>query len=512
MEEYKNKLTAYVCAQLLAAPESAAKVELVEELSDNLYRRWLDMTAAGMSQEDAYVQAADELGDVEELVDYLKGLGPDEPLPGQAADEEKDSQLDDLLKNVEEIAKGAIAKAKSALRGVKERLNESGEFHWKSEDGTMEFHMDGHDDDHGEHPRGEDGFEAMEKELEALDAEFEAAEREFDAAKKRMGMNFSIELDTGKGEFKMGGEPSPKDPEKDIVYGVGYDKNKGGFYAQWGEYKGSYSHPVDGPVASEALKGIEVQTVNGDVTIRMTENPDGDVIIDGDVDELDVRRSDDGVLTIGQGKTASASFFFGRGLSSADVVLYLPRRTWEFLKIATVSGDIHIDGDCPVGAVAVKTTSGDLEGGLPRCDRMDFRAISGDLIWKGDVSHLRANTTSGDVSVNGFLGEVETGSVSGDIRLEGAVTALRSVSSSGDITVRTAALPEGMELRSSSGDCVVSIPDRGPFVVQYRTGSGSFRSDFFPSVASRENALTYGEGGPTYHLTSSSGDLRLKKF
>ena len=47
MDEMKVKLADAVAAKLAAAPQSAAKDELLEELSDNLYRRFLDMTGAG---------------------------------------------------------------------------------------------------------------------------------------------------------------------------------------------------------------------------------------------------------------------------------------------------------------------------------------------------------------------------------------------------------------------------------------------------------------------------------
>ena len=61
-----------------------------------------------------------------------------------------------------------------------------------------------------------------------------------------------------------------------------------------------------------------------DVAIQVSEAPDAGVIIDGDVDDLDVTCSADGVLTIREGRTASSSFFSRRGFASADVELYLP--------------------------------------------------------------------------------------------------------------------------------------------------------------------------------------------
>ena len=53
MDDVKLKLAGTVAGKLSAAPASAAKDELVEELSDNLYRRFLDMTGAGVPEDEA---------------------------------------------------------------------------------------------------------------------------------------------------------------------------------------------------------------------------------------------------------------------------------------------------------------------------------------------------------------------------------------------------------------------------------------------------------------------------
>ena len=62
MDNIKMRLTNAVASQLSAAPHSVAKSELIEELSDNLYQRYQDLTAAGTPPEEAYRQALDCLG------------------------------------------------------------------------------------------------------------------------------------------------------------------------------------------------------------------------------------------------------------------------------------------------------------------------------------------------------------------------------------------------------------------------------------------------------------------
>ena len=131
MEEVKLKLADAIAVKLSGAPDSTAKTELIEELSDNLYSRYLEMTENGIEPDAAFGAAMDALGDTDELVDYLNGLAPDEPLPGPEEGRPKDtasSDLDALLKNVEEIMKSAIGQAKSAIQDMKDRVNREGGF------------------------------------------------------------------------------------------------------------------------------------------------------------------------------------------------------------------------------------------------------------------------------------------------------------------------------------------------------------------------------------------------
>ena len=543
MEEVKNRLTQAVADKLAAAPESTAKAELVEELADNLYHRYLDLIAAGTDQAAAWSQALDNLGDVEELVEYLNSLKPDEPLPELVLrpDQGDSGQLDELLKNVEEIVKGALSKAKSALKGAKdvaednlgitaddvlreakgkvsqalrkgrESLRQAGGA-WRGEDGHEEAHVSEYDDNHGEHPYGE-------------------------------------------------GRQEEKDDSRSWRFTAGYDRGKGGFYAQWEGPNAGAPVPLDGPIHGQALTGLAVR-VSGDVTIRLTEAEDGDVVIGGDVERLEAFRTEDGILTIQQNsRTASSAFFFRRGLSPADVRLSLPRRYWDFLRVDTASGDVELSGDVPLGTVAVKTASGDLDGRLPHCERLTFQSSSGDLEWEGGAGQIQAETVSGDLIFRGRLsqvGRLQCKSVSGDIEWEGTVQEARIQTVSGDVALRgmvqnlrvstvsgdvetdgslslegwcdtvsgairlgTAFLPQRLEITTKSGDCQLQLPDEAPFALTFKTTGGRLRSAFFAGeMGGGSNTFTYrgknpaaaGDNCPHYQVSCTSGDLSLYKY
>ena len=487
MDQMKQRFINAVTNSLAAAPDGTAKTELIEELADNLHHRYLDMTASGVPESEAFEQALDDLGDVNELVDYLKSLAPEEELPKLTLHPE---EMEDVLNDAMKKAQEAMAAAQEALRNVtlgKRSMS------WRSDDGEVEIHIDHYDDDHGEHPYGEDH--------EDEDAEIKV----------------TIE-----------------DEKKDVIYGFGYDKAKGGFFTQWGEWKGrkqdksSHAGPhiqaenawvecEDDDVYSihegdQPLRGVDIQTINGDVTIHLLDDETEPVRIEGDTDSLDIQVTGNGILAIRQGNTASSSFFFGRGIFSADVELYLPRRFWEFIQVTATNGDVTIESDLEVGRLSVKTTCGDLTADCASCGNFYFKSASGDCGASGLTGDVQVETMSGDICIHGHMTQVHLSSMSGDVELDGSFTNATVTSMSGDVRLETGILPENLAVSSKSGDCQVYLPgDQGGFTLRYKTTSGDFRSQLPLQRTSR--GATYLDGGDrTFTMSSISGDLRLRKF
>lgn len=533
MDKMKMRFTNAVASRLSAAPHSTAKTELIEELSDNLYRRYQDMVAGGMEENAAFEHSLDELGDVDELLDYLRGLGPEEGLPQLTLhpyeeQEQVKSGLDDLLSSVDEIVKGAmdqakealdradikdgvqqslddakdaLRQAKDALRQAKDAMRQTGRSLWRSEDGRVEIHFDGNDNGHstfhfgddpaeGDVPGGQDPDFAVSPDSQAAPA---------DGAEGGKGWNVSIDNSDGP-------------DKKQWQFSFGYDKAKGGFFAEGGAV-----HEVSGgSIPSQLLRGVDIQTVNGDVTIHLLDGADDDIRLEGDVDELEVKVTDKDVLAIRQGKTASSSFFFRRGLSSADVELSLPRRLWEFIQVSAINGDVVLDDGFELERLSVKTTSGDLFAHCAVCGRLYFKSASGDVHVSGLTGNAQVETMSGDVRIQGHMDQVSLSSMSGDVELEGSAEQVRLSSMSGDVRLETSILPQAMELSSKSGDCQARIPDAGPFTVRCKTTSGAIRSDFYSGVLHRNGTFTRrgpeGQTGPTFTMSTISGDVELWKY
>lgn len=590
MEEMKVTLKEIVAQRLSAAPDSTAKAELIEELTENLFCRYNDLTASGVEPEEAKARAVDALGDTDELVEYLKSLEPGQPLPELVLDPNKEDggQIEEILHNVEDILRGAFHKAKSAFHDAKEAVKEgfeaqaSAKIHiHKGEKGLSELEQKMGEAEgamEAKEQQLEEAREALSElenarnaleavsdqsavegaladlevkigtkkaEIEALEEEYEALEEELDEAEeaeedgetsgdkgwKVTYQNGGRSIEINAEELKGSMKDMMKDIEKVIRDATGMAKDAAKDACKMakdaaGKVCGDISAActpdtlveTDQPIDAAQLKGIDVQTGGGDITVRMTQEPDGDVLVGGDIENIEVFRSADGVLTIRPLRNETTSFFFGRGIVSgsysADVKLDLPRRQWEFLKLTTTSGDVEVSGDSPVDTVTITSVGGDIRGALPTCGKMTCKTTNGDIRWTGDVSDCHMESISGDVQFRGASDHVTAKTTSGDLTLEGGVCAAGVKTISGDVCLRSNVMPDKIDIVTTSGDMWVDIPDGGSFTAKFRSTSGDFSSDFFTgSMGGRSCVFNYqGGGGRTYTFGSISGDVELRKY
>ncbi len=167
----------------------------------------------------------------------------------------------------------------------------------------------------------------------------------------------------------------------------------------------------------------------------------------------------------------------------------------------------------------------------PRGTQLEAGTGSGDLRLADLNSSLRASTGSGGIQASGFTGHVELRTGSGDIRanlqsakdvsarsgsgsiaVTGVNGSLFAETGSGDIQI-TGRPAAGWRLRSGSGDVTLETGN-APFSLDASTGSGDVHSD-----ASISTHGTIGQhhiegdvngGGPTVHVETGSGDIRIR--
>lgn len=246
---------------------------------------------------------------------------------------------------------------------------------------------------------------------------------------------------------------------------------------------------------ADAVRAIDIQLHGGDVLLTAAENE----VLEARSrsDEMEIRLDESGVLTVRQGKTATASVMFGRGLTRADVEVKLPRKVWEFVRIDTASGDIDLNTQVEAAEIDLHSMSGDLTAANVCSEKMTFR------------------TSSGDVTVTDPEGSIVAESMSGDVILSGNLRSVHASSVSGDVSVKSGLLPDVLNVRSTSGDCSVRIPDEQGFTVDLHTTTGDLTSNFalVGPMGRKSGSATYLDGGNRhFRISSTSGDISLKRI
>lgn len=417
MNRIETKIVVMISNRLAAAKDSEAKTELIEELSENLYQRYLDLTADGLSEEEALKQAMENLGDTDELLAYLE------------SEEEE---------NTEESGK------EEASQG----------WDWT---GSFSSNL-------------ENGIEDM----------------------------VNMALSTARVAV---------DCAKDVVRDVSdqiREKYPNG--ASW-QFTSEKSRKVDcTAIPSEVVHSLDIRLTNGDVSLLFTDDEAAPIEITGDTEAIETLLREDGILSVKQGNTASTSILFTRGIMASDIDITLPRRFWNNISITAANGDIRIEDGLECKALAVQTTSGDLDVSNLACERMVFRMVSGDISGESLTGDLYAETKSGDIDITGRLEKCSLMSISGDIGFEGEAKEMNCTSTSGDIDLKLCGIPEKTKAATKSGDCSVWIPSDTGFRLSYRTVSGEFDTNL------TLNGVYKGKNGEASHLDGGSREIQISSI
>lgn len=257
----------------------------------------------------------------------------------------------------------------------------------------------------------------------------------------------------------------------------------------------------DYTVPAAELTGVEIRTSNGDVTFGVSQD-DNIYIVELSASELTEEKlariaTQDGVLHIAQGQKYSAgTVLFNYGMMASDFEVYLPQRQWDAIRVTTTSGDVELEREMKVGALMLRTTSGDLQCPDLECDEAELQTISGDVRLTG----------------NSRIGQLSMTTVSGDAALAGSFPQLTAKTTSGDLVLNLSEMPQTMDLNTVSGDTRLHLPDNDGFTLRYQRVSGDVRSDFDlkTSLNAKSGTAVYLSGGDRhYSMQTISGDLRI---
>lgn len=424
MNNVKTKFIIAVSQRLAAAPDSDAKTDLIEELSENLYARYTDMVSAGVPEQEAYDKALGELGDVNELLAWLDGAAPGGEWSGRGPDM-KDF-ANDMLESVRGVVKGAVGIAREAVDTAAEAIKEQG-VSFTAGDGSIHFTS-----------AGDGGYSRF--------------------TGPTGDLQFFVDEDTGLVEIPSAGIRAinvgladgdvtvRQNPDRDVLVTLDSDPQS--------------------PVRLNGdTKELELRLgEDGTLFIRQGKTASssfffGRMLRSTDI-ELTLPRRAWERLSI---TTASGEVTLREGLNA------------RLVSVATASGDVEIAPGLECQRMEVRTASGDLRIRDACFEELTFRSASGDLDGDGLNGPVRAETMSGDIELAGCFPALHCSTASGDVEVcTGVLPGQLEVSSkSGDCEV---AVPDGagftVQFRTVSGELHSDFPLTGP--VGKRSGSASY--------------------------------------
>jgi len=176
------------------------------------------------------------------------------------------------------------------------------------------------------------------------------------------------------------------------------------------------------------------------------------------------------------------------------------------LRLARLKGDLVLKGSS--GDIRARDIQGDWRSEFSSGDcrledfsgeSLSFRATSGDMVGRRiRARHLRSDTSSGDVRLlDAEVEELAVEATSGDIEFESAAKGLRSA-----------------EIRTSSGDVLLRLPENAGFDLETSQSSGDTRIGYADAASLHQDGhhATYRRGGGGAHIRvrTSSGDLTVR--
>ncbi len=396
MDRIKTRIIIAVAERLSTAKDSNTKTELIEELSENLYQRYVDFVTEGANEEDAYRRAMENLGDVSELLTYLGDMENGETVEPDYQNDQHGQQaghsyhINDFLKGIEDVVRETITQTKDAVDQAKIITRDLGnKFQEKYPDGIKincgfdsgkggffwESNRKGRIVEIAKLPA--DNVKALDIQLHNGDVNISVAEQENVEVSGRPEEEIEVRLDdNGVLYIRQGTTASSS-----VAFGRGLVRTD-----------------VELTIPDKEWEFIRINTVNGDVELTDT-------------------------------------------LETGD------------LTIQTVNGDIDASHTC-CPQMLFKSVSGDISGEA-LAGNVEAETKSGDISLTGRFVAVKANSMSGDVELRGTANLVHCSSMSGDVdaEIETLPLELHTESKSGDCCVR---IPDGqgfkVALRTVSGD------------------------------------------------------------
>lgn len=205
-----------------------------------------------------------------------------------------------------------------------------------------------------------------------------------------------------------------------------------------------------------------------------------------------------GVLKIRMTDQRQWMDFIGFGGKSMEMTIYLPRKQYESLRVATDTGDIQIPKVLCVKQIQLRSDTGDV-----LCEGFAEQSVScftdtGDMTVKSCAPQkLELRTDTGDVKLQELKAtelhlETDTGKVAGE---DISCTTFTCKTDTGDVVLKALTASDYLQVFTNTGDVQIRDSDTSRINIETDTG------DVHVPKAWQQKA---------YHIESDTGNIRFE--
>lgn len=202
-----------------------------------------------------------------------------------------------------------------------------------------------------------------------------------------------------------------------------------------------------------------------------------------------------------------------------DVVLdvYIPKEYTKDISIKMLSGDVKMDS-LNLAKFTFNTASSKLKAESINAEKISITSSSGGINIKSiDTKDFKMVGKSSAINIEECIAKkVEIETSSGNIALKNSIGDFSLKSSSGKVLVDYKNFDDqNINIETSSGSVTLELPDTAEFLVEAKTSSGKFQSDFsIDTVGNTAKKKIEGQVGTKSNkvlLQTSSGSMKILK-
>lgn len=268
---------------------------------------------------------------------------------------------------------------------------------------------------------------------------------------------------------------------------------------------------------SENFTNISVDVASSDVRFAMATDGTCKVVCTEQEDLLHTVSVENDCLTVAVQDERKWYEFIGFRFTKMAVTVYLPASEYENISVTNGSGDIEIEGEFAFANMRLDNTSGEIEVGQVRVDRLKAHSTSGsvDLTALTSAQDIIAESTSGKIELERITcGGLSVNTTSGKIELEQVVCDSATVeSTSGRVEMSNVVSLGKTEIKTVSGGVELVSCDGESYFIKTSSGSvrASFRSakQFSCKTHSGNVNAPHSTTGGVCRVETSSGNIRL---